>query len=67
MVIAIHFNSNEEVNRYEMIVGIGTIGFGILASPKAPEESYGFDPRNALKVKQTTIERVLLNLTAALS
>lgn len=34
MVIAIHFNADEEVNRYEMIVGIGTIGFGIPGFPE---------------------------------
>ncbi len=34
MVIAIHFNPDEQVNRYEMIVGIGTIGFGIPGFPE---------------------------------
>ncbi|MBN2665411.1 MAG: hypothetical protein JXR67_02785 [Bacteroidales bacterium] len=34
MVIAIHFNTDEEVNRYEMIVGIGTIGYGIPGFPE---------------------------------
>ena len=34
MVIAIHYNTDEEVNRYEMIVGIGTIGYGIPGFPE---------------------------------
>jgi hypothetical protein len=34
MVIGVHFNTDEEVNRYEMIVGIGTIGYGIPGFPE---------------------------------
>ena len=40
-VIGIYFNDDEDVNRYEMIVGIGTFGYGIPGFP----EGYGRELR----------------------
>jgi len=41
VVIGIAFNDDEDVNRYEMIVAIGTVGFGIPGFP----EGYGRELR----------------------
>jgi len=41
VVIAIYFNDDEEVNRYEMVVGIGTTGFGVPGFP----DGYGRELR----------------------
>ena len=41
VIIAIYFNDDEDVNRYEMLVGIGTAGFGIPGFP----EGYGRELR----------------------
>jgi hypothetical protein len=41
VIVAVYFNDDEDVNRYEMVVGIGTFGAGIPGFP----EGYGRELR----------------------